>query len=75
MRQHLTQVQTVNIFIMIFLKIDTANVLTEAQIKLMLFMSLTAVIDALGPMDINLVIVRSVRVLITKAAGSFVDPA
>lgn len=63
MRQHLTQVQTVNIFIMIFLKIDTANVLTEAQIKLMLFMSLTAVIDALGPMDINLVIVRSVRVL------------
>lgn len=62
MRQHLTQVQTVNIFIMIFLKIDTANVLTEAQIKLMLFMSLTAVIDALGPMDINLVIVRSVRV-------------
>lgn len=63
MRQHLTQVQTVNIFIMIFLKIDTANVLTEAQIKLLLFMSLTAVIDALGPMDINLVIVRSVRVL------------
>lgn len=63
MRQHLTQVQTVNIFIMIFLKIDTANVLTEAQIKLMLFMSLTAVIDALGPMDINLVLVRSVRVL------------
>lgn len=43
----------------------------------MLFMSLTAVIDALGPMDINLVIVRSVRVLIklSKAAGSFVDPA
>lgn len=38
-------------------------------------MFLTAVIDALGPMDINLVIVRSVRVLITKAAGSFVDPA
>lgn len=63
MRQHLTQVQTVNIFFRIFLKIDTANVLTEAQIKLMLFMSLTAVIDALGPMDINLVIVRSVRVL------------
>lgn len=50
-------------FFRIFLKIDTANVLTEAQIKLMLFMSLTAVIDALGPMDINLVIVRSVRVL------------
>lgn len=64
MRQHLTQVQTVNIFFRIFKKkIDTANVLTEAQITLMLVMSLTAVIDAVGPMDINLVIVRSVRVL------------
>lgn len=63
MRQHLTQVQTVNIFFRIFKKkIDTANVLTEAQITLMLFMHLTAVIDALGPKDINLVIVRSVRV-------------
>lgn len=63
MRQHLTQVQTVNIFFRIFKKkIDTANVLTEAQITLMLVMSLTAVIDAVGPMDINLVIVRSVRV-------------
>lgn len=61
MRQHLTQVQTVNIFFK--KKIDTANVLTEAQITLMLVMSLTAVIDAVGPMDINLVIVRSVRVL------------
>lgn len=64
MRQHLTQVQTVNIFFRIFKKkIDTVNVLTEAQITLMLFMHLTAVIDALGPKDINLVIVRSVRVL------------
>lgn len=63
MRQHLTQVQTVNIFFRILKKkIDTANVLTEAQITLMLVMSLTAVIDAVGPMDINLGIVRSVRV-------------
>lgn len=64
MRQHLTQVQTVNFFFKdFFFKIGTANVLTEAQITLMLFMHLTAVIDALGPKDINLVIVRSVRVL------------
>lgn len=62
MRQHLTQVQTVNFFFKdFFFKIGTANVLTEAQITL--FMHLTAVIDALGPKDINLVIVRSVRVL------------
>lgn len=42
---------------------------------LMLFMFLIVVIDVLGFMDINLVIVRSVRVFIkfSKVVGFFVD--
>lgn len=39
----------------------------------MLFMFLIVVIDVLGFMDINLVIVRSVRVFIIKVVGFFVD--